>query len=58
MTKENGMQSLLGTNEINFSGFERAANGTMRLRSAEMAKKLLDIVDCTYNPEQITLPNV
>ncbi len=52
------MQSLLETNEINFSGFERVANGTMRLCSTELAKELLNIVDCTYNPEQMTLPNV
>ena len=57
-TKENSMQSLLRTNEINFLGFERAANGTMRLCSTELAKELLDIVDRASNPEQMTLPNV
>jgi len=41
---------------INFLGFERADNGVMRLCSTELAKELLNIVDCTYNPEQLALP--
>jgi len=41
---------------INFLGFERADNGVMRLCSTELAKELLNIVYCTYNPEQLALP--
>lgn len=43
---------------INFLGFEKAANGTMRLCSPELAKELLDLVDREYKLEQMALPDV
>ena len=43
---------------INFLGFEKATNGTMRLCSTELAKDLLDLVDREYKPEQMALPDV
>ena len=43
---------------INFLGFEKTASGTMRLCSAELAKELLVLTECTDKPEQISLRDV
>ena len=43
---------------INFLGFEKAANGTMRLCSPELAKELLTLTDRAAKPEQLALPGI
>lgn len=42
---------------INYLGFEKAANGAMRLSSPELAKELMDIIH-NEDERQITLPGV
>lgn len=43
---------------INFLGFEKTANGTMRLCSTELAKELLALTDHADKPEQLIFPDV
>lgn len=50
-------QNILWYGGINFLGFEKVANGAMRLCSAELAKELMDKSNCEQKV-QMALPDM